>query len=279
MRFSLADLVRRQRNPRRSVIPIRRIVPPASRATDLYRSAYAPVLAVWEGAVPAIVAQYQRSLSELQTDSAVDIRAELEQADSAATGVIITVRARIERWTRIFEAWHRSRWRAAVLTATSVDLSTMLGPADVRLSLEAVIERNVGLVKSVSDQARGRIADSVFRGLRERKPADAVAKEIREAVAMGRRRARNIAADQLSKLSGELDQERRRQAGIAAWEWRHSGKLHPREDHVARNGKLYSDDPADVGTEYEGRTVRKPPEDRPSQLPFCACGSKAVLIL
>ena len=87
------------------------------------------------------------------------------------------------------EAWHRARWRGAVLTATSVDLQTMIGPADVRETVEAVIQRNVGLVRSVSDETRRRIGDAVFRGLQKRTPAREVARELREAVAMSRRRA------------------------------------------------------------------------------------------
>jgi len=149
----------------------------------------------------------------------------------------------------------------------------------MRETLGAVIERNVGLVKSVSDEARRRIADSVFRGLQNRTPAREVAKDIREAVALERRRALRIASDQTVKVAAALNEERRRQAGIMAWEWIHSGKLHPRPEHEARDGKLYSDDPADVGAEYQGRVVRKPPEDKPGQLPFCGCTSRAVLIL
>lgn len=171
------------------------------------------------------------------------------------------------------------RWRRTVQAATSIDLATLIGPQDVRETLETVIARNVGLVRSVSDETRRRIADSVFRGLQARTPSRQVAKEISEAVGIERRRALRIAADQNVKMSSALNDERRRQAGIDSFLWRHSGKVHPRAAHVERDGKLYSEDPGKVGTEYEGKLVRKVPEDRPGQLPFCGCSARAVLIL
>ena len=279
MRFNLAAMTKRARKPRRKSITIREIRLPGAMATDLYRSAYLPPLAAWVAAIPAIMAAYERTLAELATDSVLDIRAELDSAEGNAAAVVLTIRARLERWAAVFEQWHRRRWVANVLSATGVDLTAMIGASDARETLAELIERNVALVKSVSDQARDRIADAVYRGLRERRAAADVARDIRGAVAMGRDRAKRIAADQLVKASSALNDERRRQAGIMAWAWVHSGKLHPRLEHLVRDGKLYSDDPADVGTEYQGKTVLSPPDDKPGELPFCGCTSRAVLIL
>ena len=279
MRFDLAALTRRQRNPRRTVIPLRPISPPAVHATNLFQTAYRPVLTVWTEASPRILADYERTLGQLQTDSAATLEAEIERANSAVGALIVDVRFRVERWARAAEAWHRLRWRRAVLDATTVDLQTLIGPQDVRETLETILARNVGLIRSVNDETRRRIADSVFRGLQNRTPSREVAREIREAVAMSRRRALNIAADQNVKIASALNEERRRQAGIDSWAWVHSSKAHPREAHVDRDGKLYSEDPGKVGTEYQGRRVRKVPDDTPGELPYCGCTTRAVLIL
>lgn len=278
MRFDLSELTKRQSKPRRKAITLRPIQAPASKASDLY-AIYRPVITIWQEALPAIEAEYARTLSAMTTDAPADVAVQISQPEATAATVLLTVRARLARWAAIIEAWHRARWRANVLAATRVDLSTLIGPADMRETLETVIERNVGLIRSVSDETRRRVADAVFRGLQNRTPARDLARELRDAVAMERRRALRIAADQTVKITSALNEERRRQAGIMAWEWIHSGKRHPREDHKARNGLLYSDDPAQVGTEYEGQTVRTPPEDRPGQLPYCGCTSRAVLIL
>ena len=277
--FSLAALWRRAANPRRKAVTLRPIVAPSTLASDLYLAAYKPLIGEWESSLAAILATYERSLAEMVTDSPASLQAEIGQVESANAALVIAVRPRLERWAAVIEAWQRRRWRANVLSATRVDLQTMIGAGDVRATLETVIERNVALVKSVSDQTRERIADAVFRGLRERRAVPEVAKEIRAATAMARRRAKNIAADQTVKITASLNEERRRQAGISAWEWIHSGKLHPREEHKARNGLLYSDDPDQIGAQEGGKRVRKPPQDRPGQLPYCGCTSRAVLIL
>jgi uncharacterized protein with gpF-like domain len=277
--LDLAGMTRRARNPRRRVITFRPIQPPALQATALYTAAYQPVLTIWTAALESIVAAYAQSLAELQTDSPADVTARIEAASSSVSGVIVSLRFAIGRWSEAVEAWHRRRWVGNVLTATSVNLETMLGASDVRSTLATVIERNVALISSVSYETRRRIADAAFRGLTERKPAAEFAKEIRGFVDMSRARAKRIAGDQLAKLGGELNDERRRQAGIDSWAWIHSGKAHPREDHKARNGLFYSDNPDRWGKRFDGKLFRKPPEDRPSQLPFCGCTSRAVLII
>lgn len=288
MRIPLAEMTRRARpGSRRKAITLQPIKLPGTRATDLYRAAYAPVIELWTRALPGIEAEYARSLAALTTDSAATLvgdsaatlEAEIERTSNLAGAFVLGVRTRIEGWARLAEAWHRARWRRTVQAATSIDLATLIGPQDAREALETVIARNVSLVRDVSDQTRQRIADAVFRGLQARTPPRTVAREIAEAVAMGWRRALRIAADQNVKLGSALNEERRRQAGIDSWAWVHSGKIHPRARHVERDGKLYSEDPAKVGTEYEGRTVRKVPEDKPGELPYCGCTTRAVLIL
>lgn len=278
MRYSLAALTKRQRNTRRKLIALRPIVAPAVRASDLF-AIYAPILAAWQAALPAIEAEYARSLSTMTTDAPADLAVQIGQAEAEGAAIILTMRARLARWAAIIEAWHRSRWRANVLAATKVDLGTLLGPGDVRETLETVIERNVGLIKSVGDETRKRVGDAVFRGLQNRTPARELARELRESVAMERRRALRIASDQASKLTGALNDERRRQAGIDSWRWVSSGKTNYRPEHKARNGKLYSDDPSREGSEYEGQAVLKPPSTRPGEEINCGCTSVACLIL
>lgn len=277
MRYSLATMVRRQRT-RRKLIALRPIVAPAVRASDLF-AIYTPIIAAWQAALPAIEAEYERTLSAMTTDAPADLAVQIGQAEIEGATIMLTVRARLARWAEIVERWQRARWRANVIVATRIDLGTLIGPGDVRETLETVIERNVGLIRSVSDDTRKRVGDAVFRGLQNRTPARDLARELREAVAMERRRALRVASDQTVKITAALNEERRRQAGISAFQWVHSGKLHPREEHRARDGNLYSEEWAQAGSEYEGKTVRTPPNDMPSQLPFCGCTSKAVLLL
>lgn len=259
-------MAQRTMKPRRkTTIAFRKIVPPATFASDLYAAAYAPIIALWSQAEADIMAQYERSLSEMTRDSPGQVGVTLSAVESEASRLIISLRIRLEAWTARIERWQRGKWSANVKAATGLDISAMIGPADMREPIAMVIERNVGLIKSVSDQARQRIGEAVFAGLNKRAPAREVAAEIRAAVAMGRRRSMNIASHQMTNLADQLAQERRREAGLDTFEWIHSGKVHARPEHVARNGKRYTDD--------------DPPPDMPGELPGCGCTSRAVLDL
>ena len=262
MRYDLASMTRRAKNPRRSSIKIRDIRPPSTFAGDLYRAAYAPVLGLWTAAIDGIVAEYERTIAQTQ-DSPNDIEGKLAEAERRFSLLALTITPSIERWALRVEQWWRGKWRGAVLSATSVDIGTLIGPADVRKTLEATINWNVALVKDVSAEARRRMTSIIYDGLRGNKPAREVAKELRGVVDLGRARSVRIASDQLAKLTSTLADERRREAGIDSWIWLHSGKRHPREDHIARNGTKYTDANA--------------PEDKPGQLPYCGCRSQAVL--
>jgi hypothetical protein len=268
MRYDLAALTRRARNPRVSQIVLRDIAPPSMFAADLFRACYRPIIGGWTAAVPRIIAEYDRSLpvrDALITDSIADLGALLESLGEELTRLVLELVPELRDWTVRYEQHHRARWRGAVLTATGVDLETILIASGVPTSLADTIAWNVALMKDVSSQAQQRITAAVFAGFRDRRPAREVAAQIREAIAMGRRRSINIASDQLVKLSSALDRERRADAGITSFKWRWSHKRHGRKEHMARDGKIYSEATA--------------PEDRAGTLPFCGCREQAVLVL
>lgn len=265
MRYDLAELWRRTRNPRRKEAVLRKVTIPQTQATNLFRAAYLPTIEAWERAVEPIVAAYTRTMEELATDTADNIADELAAASESATAVQVLLSLHLDNWASRVEAIHRDKWRGAVLTATGVDLQTLIGAGDMRGTIAATIERNVSLVSSVSDEARRRISNAVWNGYRNRESPATVSKEIRAGVAMSRKRAIRIAADQNVKLASSLNEERRREAGIDTWLWIHSGKLHYRPEHKARHRKKYTDETA--------------PQDLPGQLPFCGCTSQAVVTL
>lgn len=261
----LAQMVSRTKRTRRTEITFRPIIAPGTLASDLYAEAYAPVIAAWTGATEEITAAYSQALATLTQDSPEQVTARIGIAELTAGRILLEIRLRLERWALKVERWQRGKWRANVLSATGVDLGTMLGASDVRAPLGAVIERNVALVKSVSDQARDRISDAVFRGLTQRKPAAEVAKDIRAATGMARRRALNIASNETTNITSMLNQERMMQTGIEHYEWLSSHKVNFRPEHAARDGKRY-----EIG--HFG-------DDEPGMAIHCACTARAVLSL
>ncbi len=266
MRYSIAALAKRKVKMRRKSTIVSDIPPPTTLATDLYQAAYRPAVDLWQKALPNVMSEYERQLARMTVDEAADA---VGQVETELERLFLLIRPVVDQMAIRIERWQRGKWRGALLSATGVDVDTLIGPDDVRDTMSVWVDRNVSLIKDVSAQARQRISDAVFRGLTERRPATEVAKQIREAVGMGRARSRRIASDQLVKITSSLADERRREAGIDKWKWRSSGKLHPRADHVSRNGKVYSD--------VTGAGGLSPPDDRPGQLPFCGCRAQAVI--
>lgn len=263
--FDLPRLARAQ--GRRRDITLRPIVPTAAAATEL-AAIIAPAWRVWAQGIESILAAYDPPPLEVGDTLTLDSPTQIETAIAALaaefmTRLVTEITPSLRRWVVSTERWHRGRWSAAVKAGTSVDLGTVLTAQPVQETLEVWLARQTALVKNISDQAQQRIADAVWRGWQARTPVREVAKELREAVGMGRRRAIRIAADQNVKLASALDRERQVEAGIRKFKWRSSHKLNFRPEHQARDGKVY---------EYA-----KPPADMPGELPFCGCRAQAYL--
>lgn len=271
MKYDLAGMARRTRNIRRRTITIRDIAPPATLATNLYTAAYFPIIDLWTRHGTRIAEEYARTIAAMTTDSPADLQAALDAADSEFERLFITLRAGIEGWALSTEKWARGKWRGAVLSATGVDVGTMIGAEDVRGTIQSAIEWNAGLVKDVQAQARQKISNAVFTGLNQRRTAADVAKDIREATGFARDRSRRIASDQLTKITSSLAEERQREAGITEVEWKSSHKLHPRPHHAARDGKVYD---LETHKAVEGGEVVEA-GDWVGQPPFCGCRSLA----
>lgn len=270
MRIPLAEMVRRA-NPgmRRRKLPLREINPTAAQEQAL-ASAYIAVLRVWQvGARDLILPAYQRTLDEtaMARDSVPDIEVAIASVEQRALVAQLDFARIFAAWADGINLWHLNQFIRGIKYISNVDLTTMMDAGETRLTVQETLARNTALVRNVSDQVRGRISDSVFRGLQVRAPMREVAKEIAEATDLGRKRSLRIASDQTVKLAASLDRERQLQIGITEFEWRHSGKVHFRPEHLARNGKVYAWD-SEVG-----RT------DPPGYAPFCGCKAKAYLDL
>lgn len=256
MRFDLAQMVKRK-GTRRKSLTLPPIIPPQHLAAS-WAAIYMQVVRSWSNiARDRILPTYRRALDEMVRDDAGDMRSGIDLGEVEVNRLIISLTPDMRELILRVEKWQRSKWVQNMLTAGGVDLSTLTGPEDVAEALEVVLARNIALIKDVARQEQARMAGAVWRAFQRRAPARELAKELTGVVGMSRRRSLGIAADQLQKLSATLDGERMRQAGIDEWIWRHSGKMHPRQEHKARDGVKYTDKTA--------------PADLPGMLPYCGC--------
>jgi hypothetical protein len=284
MPFDLPRLVRASGKRRNTVL--RPIVPTQAAATDL-AAIYAPAWRIWAENIERILAGYDPQPLPTSDALTVDTADQVQAAISAVANEFLTIlTARIapglRQWAVRAERVHRSRWSAAIKAGVGIDLDMMLTAQPVAETLETWLARNVALVTNVSDQAQGRIADAVFRGYERRAPVREVARDIREATGLGRDRALRVAADQNSKISSQLDDERMAEAGLDLWKYRHSGKLHPRSTHKARDGRIYtlrgSRQVNADGTPMSGGDIIDP-TDEPGRPPWCGCRKQAYIAL
>lgn len=268
MQIPLGQMTRRA-NPgmRRDTIIMPDIDTTAAQEGDLFRL-YMAVVRVWhEGARTDILPAYSATLAQdaMMRDSVTDVQIAIDRIDAKAVLAIFQFGQAFRTWATELSLWHLRKFVSSIKYATNVDLGTVLGVGDTRLTIEQVLARNVGLVRDVSDQARGRISDIVFRGLQARTPVREVAKQIQDATGLARKRSMGIASDQTVKLSASLDRERQLQVGMDDFEWMSSHKVHFRPEHAARDHKIFAWS-SPVGT-----------QDPPGWLPYCGCKAKGVL--
>lgn len=278
MKYDLPVLAKR--NGLRRNVTFRAIEPTQSHAKEL-ASLYLAVVKAWQRNSSGIMAGYTvPTLDSLTIDAPSDHASAIAATESEVSRLILAFTTALAAFGARIERWHRAKWASAVRAATGIDVSTVLTAFTADETLEAFIERNVALIRDISDQARGRISDAVYRAYQNRTPTRALAREIADATDMARKRAVSVAADQAGKLSGMLDEKRMAEAGIALWKFRHSGKLHFREEHRARNNQIYT-----LGSNRQVKPDGTPmpgggaiPNGRgPSELPWCGCRRAAYL--
>lgn len=253
---------------RRKNATLRPIDPPIALVDALYAMSL-PVIRSWrDGAANLVLPVYAAALDRLSRDEEADqVTAALNQAEAQASRTVVVALSGLRSWTVKVENWHRNRFVGAVEGATGVKVQGVVLDTDATEELALSIERNTDLIRSIGDDMRKQIGQAVWQGLSARSPRRDIAKQINAVIEGQRARARRIAVDQTNKLSGALDELRQQQAGIDSFRWRHSGKVHYRPEHKARNGKIYRwDDPALRG-------------DKPKMKPFCGCTAQAVVAI
>lgn len=229
---------------------------------------YLRVVKLWEEAAQRITQAYGSSLSgDHHSNGPGDAAREIDATAARATTLMILIPTLLTTWSSRVEKVHQAKWVRAVMTATKVDITPMLAPSDVSAILKASADWNAALVRDISSEAQRRISNIVFAGFQQKTSVYEVAKEINKATGMARKRARNVAYDQLNKLGAELNKARMEQAGVTHFQWIHSAKLHARPVHLARNGKVFP---------WEGPGSIDP-SDMPSIPPFCGCFARAVI--
>lgn len=266
MKYDLASLIR-QTGTRRTVFRFRRLVVPSGLEQQL-RGIYLQVVDFWEQKVEDVILPAYEAFDQMRRDDDTDpLTASLSvTANEGQYLVEGPLRQSVAFWEERLEEWHRTGWISTVQSVADVDVGPFVSRADTINVLNASLENNVNLIRSISDDQRRRTEEAVWFAVQQHTPRRELAKELQSSLAIGKRRAINIARDQTTKLGSVLDQVRQQEAGLSLYIWIHSGKVHFRPEHKARNKKKYSWD--------------KPPWDgHPGHAINCGCHAQAYLDL
>ena len=144
-----------------------------------------------------------------------------------------------------------------------------------RDAMRAIIEENVGLIRSIGQEHIAAVKGHVMRSVSLGRDLADLTRSLEDQFGVSRRRAELIARDQNNKATAAFQRIRQTEAGITRARWIHSGAgKHPREEHVAfaagkLGGPFYD---VDKGAFLEGEWVW------PGTAIGCRCISKPVIV-
>jgi SPP1 gp7 family putative phage head morphogenesis protein len=254
----------------------------------------------------AVMERYQRDLQSLAATMAEDYRRQLRKAwrlygpvtmdgltvtadASLASQVRIVLTGLGRKWERVYT--DRSRAIAdrmvnsasnASMAAVKSSLKQLSGgitlkvptmPATLTDSVKSSIALNVDLIRDIQTQFAQRVKASVLSAIQNGGQGTAeVFEQLTKIDGMTQRRAKNIADDQVRKVTTSMNTERLKAAGARQFEWLHSsGSADPRELHVEYDGQVFSYDDPPVIDERTGE------RGFPGQLINCRCVARPVI--
>lgn len=188
------------------------------------------------------------------------------------------------RWTKQFDTLAKSlaTWFAKAATDRSdaslraalrkggMSVKFKLTPAAKDI-LQATIQENVSLIKSIPQQFFTQIEGAVMRSVTAGRDVGGLTKELQKQFGITKRRAHFIALDQNNKATAAIQRARLTELGIKEAVWIHShGGKHPRPTHIKNDGNRY-----EVSKGWFDPAIKK--YIWPGTEPGCRCVGGAVI--
>jgi SPP1 gp7 family putative phage head morphogenesis protein len=241
----------------------------------------------------AVMERYQRDLQSLAATMAEDYRRQLRKTwkaygpvtmdASLASQVRIVLTGLGRKWERVYTDRSRTIADRMVNSASNASMASVKSslkqlsggitlkvptmPATLTDSVKSSIALNVDLIRDIQTQFAQRVKASVLSSIQNGGQGTAeVFEQLTKIDGMTQRRAKNIADDQVRKVTTNFNTARMKSAGVKQFTWRHSGGgAEPRELHVQYDGQVFSYDDPPVIDERTGE------RGYPGQLISCRC--------
>lgn len=240
--------------------PFRRITPTEALRSEI-GAPYFALIRAWQAERAAILAAYVAVLptrgAPLSADASASIQRAIDDAAQRIARQIIGFERTFPRAMASVDRWHARQWDQRIKTATGLDVSAFTSAADTRAVTSNAVTRNEQLLDQVHVETKGRIAAAMLGALALAAPAAFASSEFGRVTTTAKKRVSRIAVDQADGISADMDRARRNAAGLGRFRWHHTDQRHPRPEHLARDGRVY--------------TQATAPNDRAGVLPFCRC--------
>lgn len=152
-----------------------------------------------------------------------------------------------------------------------LSMKTHFDTGPLQSVFRASVAENVSLIKSIASQYMQKVTGAVMRSITTGNGLQDLVPAMQKLQGDTHRRAELIALDQTRKTFNSVNRGRMQAVGVKKFEWLHSGGgAHPREDHVAMDGNIYSFDKLPV---IDPRTGER---GIPGQAPNCRCTMSPV---
>ena len=221
-------------NPSDKPIVLRAVRPNQGLRFRYQRAMLALIEEMNDSIIYWLTAQYRESPPEMAED------------ESPSKKMQAKFRTVAKRWTKRFneaapkiaEAYLKGSFKATdsamrmALKDAGLAVKFTMTPA-MKDALNASIQENVGLIKSIPERYLQQVEGAVMRSYARGRDMQSMVAEIRKLYPVSQRRAVFIARDQSNKANAVVEQARRLELGIEEAYWIHSGGgKHPRPEHV-----------------------------------------------
>lgn len=133
-----------------------------------------------------------------------------------------------------------------------------------RSILKGWVFENTALITNMNAEQLGKLETLFLRALRDGSRSAQIQADVAAVVDGNVNRARLIARDQIGKLNGQLDRQKQTEAGLDSYIWRGALDEREREEHVAREGKVF-------------KWAHGPADGHPGQPVQCRCSGEPNL--
>jgi SPP1 gp7 family putative phage head morphogenesis protein len=146
-----------------------------------------------------------------------------------------------------------------IKSVLGIDLFTTDPMLDLLIDDFAV--QNVKLIKTLSDTLFSQIEDTVTSGFKDGLRWEEISDDIQDRLGVADSRADFIARDQVSKLNGQLTEQRQSEIGVKSYIWRTAMDERVRDTHQLEGEEFDWDSPPAVGhpgQDYQCRCYAEP---------------------